>query len=43
MLVNMIFDVLPEKYLEKATKIRRFEYSPLGSELKTRTGIRKDH
>ena len=34
-------DFLPEKYLGKATTIKRFEYSPLGSELKTRTGIRR--
>ena len=36
-------DVLPEKkLLEKAARIKRFEYSPLGSELKKQTGIAKD-
>ena len=36
-------DVLPEKDLsEKAATIRRFEYSPLGSELTKRTSIEKD-
>ena len=41
MLVNMSFsskDVLPEKgLLEKAATIKRFEYSPLGKELKAQT------
>ena len=46
MLVNMNFltgeDVLPEKVLlEKAATIKRFEYSPLGSELKRQTDIAK--
>ena len=36
-------DVLPEKnLLEKAATIKRFEYYPLGSELKKQTGIAKD-
>ena len=36
-------DVLPEKdLLDKATTIKRFEYSPLGTELKKQTGITKD-
>ena len=35
-------DVLPEKdLLEKAVTIKRFEYLPLGSELKTQTDIAK--
>ena len=35
-------DVLPEKDLqEKAAKIKRFEYSPLGEELKAQTDIVK--
>ena len=35
-------DVLLEKYLlEKAVTIKRFEYSPLGSELKKQTDIAK--
>ena len=35
-------DVLPEKYLlEKAVTIKRFENSPLGSELKKQTDIAK--
>ena len=35
-------DVLPEKgLLEKAAIIKRFEYSPLGSELKRQTDIAK--
>ena len=35
-------DVLPEKGLpEKAATIKRFEYSPLGSELKRQTDIAK--
>ena len=33
-------DVLPEKdLLERATTIQRFEYSPLGRELKKQTDI----
>ena len=33
-------DVLPEKDLqEKATAIKRFEYSPLGKELKKQTSV----
>ena len=36
-------DVLPEKgLLEKAATIKRFEYSPLGKELKKQTDIAKD-
>ena len=36
--------VFPEKaLLEKAATIKRFHYSPLGSELKRQTGIAKDH
>ena len=36
-------DDLPEKYLlKKATTIKRFEYSPLASELKKQTSIAKD-
>ena len=36
-------NVLLEKVLlEKATAIKKFEYSPLGSELKKRTGLAKD-
>ena len=35
-------DVLPEKdFLEKAAKMKRFEYSPLGKELKAQTDIAK--
>ena len=35
-------DVLPEKDLEeKVATIKRFEYSPLGSELKNQTDISK--
>ena len=35
-------DVLPEKYLlEKAATIKKFEYSPLGSELKKQTELEK--
>ena len=35
-------DVLPEKdLLEKAATVKRFEYLPLGSELKTETDIAK--
>ena len=35
-------DVLSEKYLlGKATTMKRFEYSPLGKELKTQTGTTK--
>ena len=35
-------DVLLENdLLEKATKIKRFEYSPLGTELKAQTDITK--
>ena len=33
-------DILPEKYLlEKAAVIKRFEYSPLGKELKKQTSV----
>ena len=33
-------DVLPEKdWLEKATALKRFEYSPLGKELKKQTSV----
>ena len=44
MLVNMTFltdkDVLPEKnFLEKSATMKRFEYSPLGKELKVQTDI----
>ena len=36
-------DVLPQKgLLEKRFAIKRFEYSPLGSELKKQTGIAQD-
>ena len=46
MLVNMNFltgkDVLLEKdLLEKAATVKRFEYSPLGKELKAKTDIAK--
>ena len=46
MLVNLNFwigkVVLPEKeLLEKATRIKRFEYSPLRKELETQTDIAK--
>ena len=35
-------DVLPERdLLEKDTTMKRFEYSPLGKELKTKTDIAK--
>ena len=35
-------DVLPKKYLQgKAATIKRFEYSPLGKELKVQTDIAK--
>ena len=35
-------DVLPEKdFLEKATTMKRFEYSPLGKEFKGQTEIAK--
>ena len=47
MLVNMNFackDVLLENdMLEKATKIKEFEYSPLGTELKAQTDIAKNN
>ena len=37
-------DVLPkEDSLEKAATIKRFEYLPLGSELKNHTDIAKDN
>ena len=37
-------DVLPKKdLLEKAATIKRFEYLPLGSELKKYTDIAKDN
>ena len=37
-------DVLPEKYLpEKTAKMKRFEYSSLGKELKAQTDIAKKH
>ena len=37
-------DVLQEKYLlEKAATMKRFEYWPLGSELKKQTDIAKKH
>ena len=44
MLVTMKFltdkDVLPEKeLLEKATVWKRFEYSPLGKDLKAQTSV----
>ena len=47
MLVNINFctskDVLTEKdLLEKAATIKRFEYLPLGKELKAHTGIAKN-
>ena len=33
-------DVLPEKeLLEKATALKRFEYSPLGKDLKAQTSV----
>ena len=33
-------DVLPEKdWLEKATALKRFEYSPLGKELKKQSSV----
>ena len=32
-------NVLPENYLEKAVAIKRFEYLPLGSELKNQSSI----
>ena len=32
-----------KQLLEKAATIRRFEYSPLGKELKKNTGTAKDH
>ena len=36
-------DVLPEKdFLEKVATIKRFEYSPLGSELKKETSIGRE-
>ena len=36
-------DVLPEKYLlEKAAAWKRFEYSPLGKELKTQTSAAEE-
>ena len=36
-------DVLPEKdLLEKAASIKRYKYSPLGSELKKQTDIAKN-
>ena len=36
-------NILPEKQLlEKAAKMKRFEYSPLGSEMKKQTSISKD-
>ena len=37
-------DVLPEKYFyqKKATIIKRFEYTPLGSELTKQASIAKD-
>ena len=43
MLVNMTGkDVLPEKdMLEKAAKMKRFEYPPLGKELKAQTDVAK--
>ena len=46
MLLNMNFftgkDVLLEKdWLEKAAAIKRFEYSPLGKELKKQKSCRK--
>ena len=35
-------DVLPEKdLLEKASTMKRFEYSPLGKEIKTQTDMAK--
>ena len=38
----MCKNILPEKgLLEKAAAIKRFEYSPLGSELKKQTDIAK--
>ena len=37
-------DVLPKKdLLEKAATIKRFEYLPLGSQLKKQTDIAKDN
>ena len=37
-------DVLPEKgLLEKAASMKRFEYSPLGNELKKQTDIANNH
>ena len=37
-------DVLPElNLLKKAAAIKRFEYSPLGKELKAQTDIPKKH
>ena len=37
-------DVLPEKYLlEKAATMKRFEYSPLGKELKEQTDIARNN
>ena len=37
-------DVLPEQnLLKKAAAIKRFEYSPLGKELKAQTDIPKKH
>ena len=37
-------DVLPEQnLLKKAAAIKRFEYSPLGKELKVQTDIPKKH
>ena len=36
-------DVLPEKYLlDKATTMKRFEYHPLGKELKVKTDIAEE-
>ena len=36
--------VLSEKaFLEKATTMKRFEYSPLGSELQKQTGITENN
>ena len=36
-------DVLPEKDLGKAAALKRFEYSPLGKELKKETSVAEKH